>query len=129
MLSPIITTIGNLKRLYQAASCWPMSYCGLSPVPLSPITAKCSVSALLGSGTCDGAPCPPWAATATDEYDGDGLAQQISPTREHRNTTACRRRGFIASTLFLFEGLRDPVRDDVGVRIEQDQVLPHETIF
>src|SRR5262245_2942645 len=130
MLSPIITTSGNLNFGYHSASWRPMSYCSRSPVPLSPITAKCSESDLLGSGTCAAGWAPRGGAeTTTEESDGDGLAvQQISPARQSTHVAACGRRGIIL-TLSLLEGLRHPVRNDVRVGIEQDEVLSHESVL
>src|SRR4051794_16940413 len=64
MLSPIITTNGKSNRACQVNIWSPTSYSGLSPVPLSPITAKCSVLGLFGSGTCACCDCGVSAAAA-----------------------------------------------------------------
>src|SRR5215471_3082686 len=131
MLSPIITTSGKGNRACQAASCSPASYCGRSPVPLSPMTANFSVSGLLGSGTCarDGAPACA-APTATDMSEGAAPAQHTAALRHSRNVVARSRRLIAVAALALsLEGQGHPVRNDVRVRIEEDHVLPDETVL
>src|SRR5262249_38228040 len=130
MLSPIITTSGNGNRACHSASSCPTSYSGRSPVPLSPMTANFSVSGLFGSGTCACAAAPGWAAaTATELSDGGGLAQQTSALRHSRNAAAGNRRFIAVDALPLLEGLRHPVRNDVRVRIEEDQILADEAVL
>src|SRR5260221_1618639 len=117
MLSPIMTTRGNGKRSYHARSCCPTVYSGFSPVPLSPMTAKCSVPGLLGSGIWPGG-CGSAAA----------VAQQTSAATAHARIPGGTRR-WLMSECSLAERAFHEVHDDVRVRIEEDHVPPDEPVF
>src|SRR5438093_1032071 len=109
MLSPIIRTSGNWKRWQAAASCLPTSYCSRSPLPLSPMTAKCSESGLFGSGTGGGG-CP-------------------AIVERQRSAATGRLRSIITGFFPLFEGARHEIGNEVRVRVEQDQVVLHEPVL
>src|SRR6476646_5869582 len=124
MLSPIITTKGNSKRPYHFAIWSPTSTCRWSPVPLSPITAKCSEFGLFGIGTC-ACCCGRAAALHT--------SRASAGTRLRAGTERARRNGITTISLRwlrrLLEGPLDEVGNDVGVRVEHDHVVAHEAVL
>src|SRR5690349_8387358 len=134
MLSPIITTIGKSNLACQVFISSPISYCGLSPVPLSPMMANFKESGLFGSVA--------WPAGAS------WCATAVATAARGTTTPATQR---IASTQTVTDGRDDSkriealtrkgwshrsrkhvlhiVRDHVGTRIEQDQSVADETVL
>src|SRR6185436_14636791 len=127
MLSPIITTKGNWKRSYHFVICSPTLYCRSSPVPLSPMTAKCSEFGLLGSETCACCGCAPARQTMT---------ASAPATRNTARLRRLRRTGIgrslssrLSRRASLLEGAFHVVGDEVRVGIEQDHGVAHEAVF
>src|SRR3954451_16107428 len=134
MLSPIITTSSYGNRPCQLAICSAMSYCRFSPLPLSPMTANLRESGLFGnSRSCAGAAATALGARAASADvtvagpAGATLAQQTIATSAQTGAHELRQRTRI--TLFSGNRTLDEVRNDVRVRIEQDQVRAEEPVF
>src|SRR6185436_6460430 len=58
MLSPTMITTSNGNVARAAVNCLPMSNCDCVPVPVSPITAKCTPSFCVGGLTVGGSVGP-----------------------------------------------------------------------
>src|SRR5690348_9392908 len=138
MLSPIITTKVKGNFSCDASICFAMSYWGGSPVPLSPMTANFSESDAFGSGVC----CAAWiGAAARGEREGlprsgwrenDAAPQQVSARSAQRKAQRTRRTR-IRMLTSIWRASREyalhVVGNDMGVRIEQDEVVADEPVF
>ena len=76
MLSPSMMTRSNAKVARALAICCPTSYCGRSPVPLSPMTANFNEPGRLGSETAGCASTAAETRAATMAANGGAALQQ-----------------------------------------------------
>src|SRR5918993_1299605 len=87
MLSPTMITSGNACRWYATNICRPVSYCAVSPVPLSPMTPKVSDPGAAPSGTAAGAAAPAGDAGLVGGATPDGADTQATAAIRHAAVT------------------------------------------
>ena len=121
MLSPTMIVKVKLACSRYSSSCRPISYCGLSPVPVSPITAKRVESFASGSVTLLRRATARDSATATARVSEDG---KTGSSADHgcasRPAVFGRRRR---------DRIGNEVDDQVGFDVAQDQVAAEEAVL
>src|SRR5712671_5775296 len=142
MLSPNMSTKSNGKRAWYFTICRPTSNCALSPVPLSPITAKRTDLGLSGSfSSGSGAWAHPAAASIRPGktriierrrmvllHTAKGAARaandvsnQIAPL-----SPSCACFPFSQARDILWDRALDEVDNHIRLRVAKNQVMAHD---
>src|SRR6188508_2687228 len=133
MLSPTRITYSYLKRLWNATIWSASSYWTRSPLPKSPRTANLNDPSTFGSPT-GGVARVCSSSTVAGPAVGRGpqlvSARARASNRKRRGSSRADRWRMLDLLPFLLgQGVRDEIRDDVRMRIEQDQPVANEPVL